>query len=97
MSKSQKKKEPESQKLPKREPYSFTAYAVCKSKPSANSAQAFEVQIEDGIVTAIKEISRAPDMPVTVIAKAAEKLWDGYRTQYTKDLIGEPQEPARLS
>jgi hypothetical protein len=82
---------------PAKHAITFTAYTVCKSKKSSNAAQAFEIKIVDGSVTAIKEISRAPDLPVSVIAKAVDHLWQCFRTQYTKDLLGEPQEPAQLS
>lgn len=97
MSQKPRKSEAPSQKAPKPEFFTFTAYTICKAKKSSNAAQAFEIKIVDGVVTAIKEISRAPDLPVSVIARTVDYLWTCFRTQYTKDLIGEPQQPAQLS
>lgn len=78
-------------------PITITAFTVCKAERSSNSAQSFELKIENGRVTAIREISRAPDLPVTVITKVVHRLWEMFRTQYSKDVLGEPFQATDLS
>lgn len=63
---------------------SCTAYTIAKS--GTTSAQAYEVKIVDGKLASIKEISRAPDLPVSVIGRAVDFLWNAYRSQQASTL-----------
>ena len=42
-------------------------------------ATATEVTIEDGVITQVNPISKAPDLPATIIGVASRKLWSQYR------------------
>ncbi len=80
MNESKKKDKSSSEKLK----ISLTAYTV--GKAGSTTAQAYEVKIVDGKLASIKEISRAPDQPATVIMKAVEYLWSAFRSQNASTL-----------
>jgi hypothetical protein len=57
----------------------ITVSAVAVVSVSPTLAEAVELIIENGVVTSIKPLTRAPDAPATAIVKAEQALWNQFR------------------
>lgn len=76
----------------KKEPRGVSCVAYTAAKSGALNAQSFELTIKDGRVVEIKEVSRAPDRPVTILSNLVDRLWSAYRNQRAEALSGAANE-----
>lgn len=65
----------------KRSPPSVTGTFYCVARESHLLYQAFEIDVRDGVVTAVRCLSRAPDLAASSVGHCARGLWVNARTQ----------------
>ena len=63
---------------PKNKFSKFNASAVFVVKTAGILVQGFTVTIEDGVVTDVVELTRAPDVPAAAIGRCNSDLWRQY-------------------
>jgi hypothetical protein len=49
-------------------------------------AEAFEIELKDGVVVGVKSLSRAPDLSATAVGICSREIWVNLRTQQTDEI-----------
>jgi hypothetical protein len=53
----------------------------CVGKSDHLLYEAFELEVKDGVVVAVRGLSRAPDLAATAVGACTRELWVNLRTQ----------------
>jgi hypothetical protein len=64
-------------------PETLTCLTVCQT--NYLSSEAWEIQIENGVVVSAKKLTGAPDVMSIVVGRCAARLWEINRNQKAKD------------
>lgn len=77
-------------KLSKAIPVNITMKATSVYKTSRLLAESVELTIVDGVVTAVKLLTRAPDVPAVAVGHASSSLWQNMRDNTSEEINDEP-------
>lgn len=55
-------------------------HAVCVIKKDEMLAQTYALEIENGKVVEVRQLTKAEDLPAVAIGLGQKQLWHGYRT-----------------